>query len=138
MKEYNNASTIKRFINWIIDSLVIGALWLGLFILTGKLIAKYGVPDWIEVGKNYDLSLTLLFTFLPYYLIFEGVFKTTLGKLITRTKIVRLDGNNIKFHNGLARTLCRLIPLEPFSYLFKKEFGWHDSITDTRVVNKSK
>ncbi len=138
MKDYINASTLKRFINLIIDSLVIGALWLGLFILTGKLIAKYGVPDWIEVGKNYDLSLTLLITFLPYYLIFEGIFKTTLGKLITRTKIVRLDGDSISFYNGLARTLCRLIPLEPFSYLFKKEFGWHDNITDTRVVNKSK
>ncbi len=138
MKDYINASTLKRFINLIIDSLVIGALWLGLFILTGKLIAKYGVPDWIEVGKNYDLSLTLLITFLPYYLIFEGIFKTTLGKLITRTKIVRLDGDSISFCNGLARTLCRLIPLEPFSYLFKKEFGWHDNITDTRVVNKSK
>ena len=138
MKDYINASTLKRFINLIIDSLVIGALWFGLFILTGKLIAKYGVPDWIEVGKNYDLSLTLLITFLPYYLIFEGIFKTTLGKLITRTKIVRLDGNSISFYNGLARTLCRLIPLEPFSYLFKKEFGWHDNITDTRVVNKSK
>ncbi|MGE5446838.1 MAG: RDD family protein [Bacteroidales bacterium] len=136
MKDYTNASTLKRFINWIIDSLVIGALWLGIFILTGKLIAKYGIPDWIEVGKKYDLSLTLLITFLPYYLIFEGVFKTTLGKLITRTKVIRLDGNSISFYKGLARTLCRLIPLEPFSYLLKKDFGWHDSITGTRVVDK--
>jgi uncharacterized RDD family membrane protein YckC len=138
MRDYTNASTIKRFLNWIIDSLVIGVLWLGLFILTGKLIAKYGVPDWIEVGKKYDLSLTLLITFLPYYLIFEGVFKTTLGKLITKTKVIRLNGNSIRFHNGLARTLCRLIPLEPFSFLSKNKFGWHDSLTNTRVINKTK
>ncbi len=113
-------------------------MWLGLFILFGKLVASYGIPSWIEIGKEYDLSLTLLVTFLLYYLFFEGVFKITIGKLITRTKIIGLDGNKISFYNALTRTLCRLIPLEPFSYLSNKEFGWHDSITNTRIINKTK
>ena len=138
MSNINNASIIKRFINWTIDSLVVGLLWLGLFILIGKLIAQHGVPSWIKVGENYDMSLSVFIPLIPYYLIFEGVFKTTIGKLITRTKIIDLNGNDINFYHACIRTLCRLIPLEPISYLYKNDYGWHDSISKTRVINKTK
>jgi hypothetical protein len=40
------------------------------------------------------------------------------------------------FGTMVLRSLCRLIPFEPFSFLGSDARGWHDSITKTRVVRK--
>jgi hypothetical protein len=71
--------------------------------------------------------------FLSYYLILEGAFRTTIGKIITNTKVVGVDGTRVE--EVFTRTICRIIPFESLSFLFIKN-GWHDSISKTTVIDK--
>jgi uncharacterized RDD family membrane protein YckC len=69
-----------------------------------------------------------------YYPVFEGIFGRTPGKWITNTKVVNNDGTKPEMSAILIRTLCRFIPLEPFSFLGSEPVGWHDTLSKTRVV----
>ncbi|MBS1653790.1 MAG: RDD family protein [Bacteroidetes bacterium] len=76
--------------------------------------------------------IIMIFNYIVYYTFCEKVFKGhTLGKLITGTRAIREDGEELTFKDAILRTLSRLVPFEPFT-----GFGtpWHDSWTKTRVV----
>ena len=70
---------------------------------------------------------------LGYYIFFEGVFGATPGKMITRTRVVRLDGSKPRIWQIVGRTFARLIPFEALSFLGSSP-GWHDRYSKTRVV----
>lgn len=136
MNNLSPASQTKRMLNWIIDGIIIGFIWFGLFIPALYLLSLLGLHNWLEKGEIYSIDFTLVFVLIPYYIISEGIFKTTIGKLITRSKLIKADGNEIKFYDALLRTLCRLIPLEQLSFLSRNPIGWHDELTNTRVIDK--
>lgn len=136
MDNYNYTSGIKRFLNWAIDGILISILWFILIIPITKLVLLLGLLNEMKNGEIYDLSYTILPIMFLYYLIFEGLFKTSIGKIITGTKIIRIDGDKIKFHDALKRTIYRFIPLEQFSFFTRNSIGWHDDFSYTRVVNK--
>jgi len=74
---------------------------------------------------------------LTYFCFLEAMFGITFGKLLTGTKVVRDDGGSASFRQVIGRSLVRMIPFEPFSFLFgDKTTGWHDSLSGTRVVRK--
>jgi uncharacterized RDD family membrane protein YckC len=54
------------------------------------------------------------------------------GKLLSGTVVVNEAGGKPTIGQVFARTLCRFIPFEAFSFLGKR--GWHDSIPKTHVV----
>jgi ABC-type lipoprotein export system ATPase subunit len=84
----------------------------------------------------YFLILTI--TPISYYLIFEGFFSRTVGKMLTGTKVVcKSDGSKPDFKTVFYRTLARYIPFEWFSFLSKKPEGWHDAISNTVVADRS-
>ena len=105
------ASRTKRIINFLIDSIFISLLNILFF-------------------DNYNLTILILF--IIYYTIFEGIFKVTIGKILTKTKVVSTDGT--KTDLIFIRTLLRLIPFEPFSY-FIGNTGWHDKLSNTVVID---
>ena len=82
---------------------------------------------------NFVLGGLVVFA---YYLFFEGIWARTPGKWIFGTAVVNEAGDRPSFGQILARTACRFIPLEPFSFF--GEVGWHDSIPRTRVVRVSR
>lgn len=114
------ASKAKRFLHFVIDSIIIAILYM-LFI---KNTEDLQVVSIIFQG--------LLLQFL-YYFVLEYTFKTTIGKFFTGTKVVGEDGSTT--HNIFLRTLYRLIPFEPFSFLFGSQ-GWHDHFSKTTVIDK--
>jgi uncharacterized RDD family membrane protein YckC len=59
----------------------------------------------------------------------------SLGKWITGTVAVRLDGNTINWKDAFLRSLSRIVPFEPFSALGYAP--WHDKWTETTVVKKA-
>jgi uncharacterized RDD family membrane protein YckC len=64
----------------------------------------------------------------------EQHFGKTIGKYITRTKVVSTTGLPLTQSQCIQRTLCRIIPFNTFSgILFNGNF-WHDSISKTMVV----
>ncbi len=131
-----------RFVNYLIDliafyavSFIVGMLWAAA-IATGT----YNYNDEIATNPGYMqlyLMLGWILIIVVYYTLFEFFAKgRTLGKMATGTVAVREDGSNLTFKDAFLRTLCRLIPFEPFS-----AFGyrpWHDSLTRTMVIKRRK
>lgn len=125
-KKYIIAPLGKRFVNYIIDIFgVFGIVFIGSFLLEA-----INFNDSISgIG-----SVILLFSIPSYYVMMEYKFGKTLGKLITKTKVVSKDGNPLSLGQCIGRLFCRIIPFERFSGLFSDGVFWHDSIPGTLVV----
>lgn len=139
---YTEASVGQRFLNYLIDTIF---MQYGLGYASGFIIAKIVMA--ISPETAYDLfvikkdSFDVLFSFylititnfFIYYTFCENVFNgKTLGKLITGTKVVNLDGTKSRFTPVFLRTLSRMVPFEPFSAFSGNP--WHDRWTKTMVV----
>ena len=135
------ASTGQRFLNFFIDNLL---MRFGLSFLTsagvGVLLGLF-FPEYIlRISENPERGDMLLLAYLIwiintllYYTICEKGFKGyTLGKLITGTRAIREDGNELTFKDALLRSLSRLVPFEAFSAF--GGYPWHDSWTKTIVI----
>jgi uncharacterized RDD family membrane protein YckC len=83
-----------------------------------------------------DLQKTLVIFSLSalYYLACEAVFGKTLGKLITRTTVLKMDGSKPDFSDIFGRTICRIIPLNSVSIFFNGYVCWHDKFSGTYVA----
>jgi uncharacterized RDD family membrane protein YckC len=138
---YTYATTGQRFLNFLIDNLL---LRFGLSMLTGMAIGMIlgsFFPDYMlelsESGNRFGLYalayLIVIINYLIYYTICEKAFKGyTLGKLITGTRAIREDGNELTLKDALLRSLSRMVPFEAFSAF--GGYPWHDSWTKTRVI----
>ncbi len=58
----------------------------------------------------------------------------TVGKYITGSKVISTDGTQPTFQDYFIRNISRFVPFDAFSFLGEGN-GWHDSWSDTRVVN---
>lgn len=126
-KNLNTASQNKRFLNYTIDIICIYFISLVL----GYILGYLGIKNLFSYINENVLSYILFFL---YYLLFEGLINTTPGKTLTKTKVVTYQGEKPNFTNTLGRSLSRLIPFDPLSFLTKNPTGWHDSISKTYVV----
>jgi len=112
-----------RFVNFLIDFII----WLIIaFILTFPFDANNGTH--MLIGY-----LIIFSTFIAYYGIMEIKFQKTVGKFVTKTKVVNLNGEKPEKSDIISRTFCRLIPFDRISFLFTKN-GFHDSLSKTKVV----
>lgn len=108
--------------------------------LVGGMIAAISEDFFYEAtsgGSTGGLYLILFLVgylnYILYYTLCEKLFKGyTLGKLISGTRAIRQDGDELTFKNALLRSLSRLVPFEVFSGF--NSLTWHDSWTDTMVV----
>lgn len=138
--QYKTAATGQRFVNWLIDNLLMRfGLSYATGIVVGFIIANL-FPGYAQKIVNDQTTTDILllsyaigfFNYLLYYTICEKAFRGyTLGKLITGTRAIREDGGELTFKDALLRSLSRLVPFEALS-----GFGrpWHDSWTKTQVV----
>jgi len=77
--------------------------------------------------------LMLSIGFFGYYIFMETKYQKTIGKFMTRTKVVMRNGSKPEINDILRRTFCRLIPLDNVSYLFNSN-GYHDRLSDTTLI----
>jgi uncharacterized RDD family membrane protein YckC len=138
---YIEASTGQRFLNFLIDNLLMRyALSWATGYVVGYLLAL-AVPDFYSdifynQGFNYYVVLVLIgyFNFIVYYTFCEKVCKGyTVGKLITGTRAIREDGHELMLKDALLRSLTRCVPFEALSIWFGSGL-WHDTWTKTMVV----
>ena len=132
----NTASQGKRFANYLIDRIVLFLFSLGFGILLGIILALFS-PETLDVVEQGNFLLEYLFAFVLgtiYYSIFEGLTGRSLGKLITKTKVVNEQGEKADFGSIFLRSMCRYIPFNAFSFLSSDAIGWHDTLSKTRVV----
>lgn len=132
-----DASTGKRFANYIIDLLFfyVFSFLFGMFL---GLVLYIVAPSTLSVFEEENIFINYMFGFVAgviYYSSFEVLTGRTIGKFITKTKVVDENGNSPDFGAIIIRSLCRFIPFEQFSFLGDTGTGWHDKISKTRVVN---
>lgn len=136
------ASKGTRFANYIIDNIVtfIFGFVIGVIIvLVSELTGSYAMYDLLIASENRltDYIFGAIITIL-YYTVIETLTSRSLGKYITKTKVVTHEGLKPDLGDIFIRSLCRFIPFNPFSFLGTDGKGWHDSISKTYVVDVKK
>ncbi|MTB52115.1 RDD family protein [Lewinella sp. W8] len=132
----------KRLGNYLLDYIGFYAMSMGFGLLLGFLLMVLPVDfleQWIDDDGSgnfwaFDLVFGIILS-LSYYTCFEYFTQgKSLGKLVTRTRAVRLDNEPLTFRDALLRSAIRMIPFEAFSFLREENTGWHDMWTDTKVI----
>jgi uncharacterized RDD family membrane protein YckC len=103
----------ERFVAWLIDVVVIGIVLgiLGLFAwFAGQPSLLSGWPSWIPF---LNLNLNGVIYFL-YWMLMDGAYGQSFGKMVMRIKITRLDGNPMGWGNAALESVGKafLLPLD--------------------------
>lgn len=139
----NRATKWVRFANFVIDRLIFNLFFLiigvagaiidmilGLQYFTRLFISLSDISSALDIIITWILFIT--YTFLMEYFT-KG---RTIAKYITGTKVITTDGETPTFYEFFIRNISRLVPFDILSFL--GENGWHDSWSDTRVINIKK
>ena len=127
------ASNGIRFANYLVDYVITTGIVFGIpFLLSNSLDSDEYLFDNNPV-LDYGFSFLIL---LLYYIVMEGISNQTVGKFLTRTRVVSEHGGKPAFMNIVGRSFCRLIPFEAFSFLGSANKGWHDTMSKTKVVTR--
>lgn len=139
MKQFKIANYIltskqKRVLNWIIDILIMKFIVvIVLFFLNSYTIANRIYS--FDMIERYLFWSIIIFV---YYSTTEFFLSRSLAKYFTKTIVVMEDGSKPDISTILVRTLVRIFPFEPLSFLRGRALGLHDEKSRTFVVMKSK
>lgn len=133
-KEFDSSKVTSwtRLIHFIVD--LIG------FFLTAmilSLIVDLFIPTSDQTTIGLIGYLLMLVSFFLYYVFMEYKYQKTIGKFLTKTKVVMSDGRKPELNEIFIRTACRLIPFDRLSYLFTRN-GFHDRLSNTTVIKDEK
>lgn len=131
------ASQGKRLANYLIDLVV---FYICVFIFGIVIALVY--PSLIAYFQDESPAVGLLdrVVSLVLYAVFmslvEAAFEgRSIGKFITGTKAVNLDGSQITASKAFARGFARAVPFCAFSALSTPCDPWQDRWTDTMVID---
>lgn len=134
------ASREKRFVNLIIDyiSYYAFSFIIGIFLGILELLGLTGILTYLDTMGTIENLLFGIIIVTIYFFTFETMTQRTLGKYVSKTMVVLEDGSKPTPTDILLRSLCRFIPFEAFSFLGSEGRGWHDTISNTYVVDTEK
>ena len=123
-----------RFVSLVIDSLVISAIFGVLGSILGVGMMRHGTVPW-------SWGLLSFAFYIAYYTYLEGTRGQTIGKMITKIKVVREDGTPIDLEQAFKRNILRVID-GLFAYLIGAILIWRsdkqqrlgDTVAKTVVV----
>ena len=105
--DFKKLSVLTRFIHFIVDTIA--------FIIF-TMIFTFVIGLFINpTDQNLKIILRyLMFAtgFLVYYVFMETKYQKTIGKFITKTKVVNTNGTKPELGDIVRRTFCRLIPFD--------------------------
>jgi uncharacterized RDD family membrane protein YckC len=121
-----------RFVSLVIDSLIISAIFGVLATILGVGMMRHG---------TWSVGLLSFAFYIAYYTYLEGTRGQTIGKMITKIKVVREDGTPIDMEQAFKRNILRVID-GLFAYLIGAVLIWRsdkqqrlgDSVAKTVVV----
>lgn len=132
------ASQGQRFGNYLID-LIIQYVFIFLLaivlILIAEALGNSELSFWLENMSTIESYVLGIVVLLIYYSLTEIFLSRSIAKFITKTIVVTESGEKPDAGTIVKRTFCRLIPFNHFSFLGGGR-GWHDSISNTYVVQK--
>lgn len=130
MKNNYIAVNYKRLINFLIDTIVILLFFILIILLFYKILNIAKLEIELEIHNWHFFVIYNL-----YYVFFEKITGKTLGKIITKTKVVTMNSEHITWKSVIIRSLARILLFEVFLYLKKYPIGLHDKISNTIVIN---
>lgn len=129
---YEVAGIGSRFVAALIDHLLLAVLLFGLqIVLVVAMVALAGEPSTLDQGFEVESSaedwiagvIIALYALLNfsiwwgYFMFFEWLWHgQTIGKRITRIRVVRLDGTPVSFVPVAVRNLVRIVDFMPMGY----------------------
>ena len=119
-----------RLFNFLVDYVVVMVIGLMVGLYVSFFFGLVG-QQFLESNAGTVLGLLI---YLGYYLLCESLTGKTLGKLITGTKVVNVNGEEASYKQILGRSFARFIPFEFLTFLGEEGRGWHDSLPKTYVV----
>nr|WP_294925212.1 RDD family protein [uncultured Flavobacterium sp.] len=134
ISNYLLASKQKRFLNFIIDA-VIKLIFVRLAINFLNISEVSKRIDSFDMIERYLFWSVISFV---YYGMTETFLSRSTAKYFTKTIVVMEDGSKPTVMTILTRTLLRILPFEPLSFLRGRTLGLHDENSRTFVVVKSK
>jgi uncharacterized RDD family membrane protein YckC len=104
---YTVVSIGERILAIAID-LVIFVLYLYIIDIVTSVISEFTTDNWTIFGFESLMLLPLMFYSLIMHILFNG---RTVGKMVVKTRVVRLDGSPVHWSNYLVRWMLRLVEL---------------------------
>ncbi len=136
------AGWAKRLANYVIDIIVFSTLLSILLMVIAPVFppaAKWlqGKPGSFGLNNQITLIDQLMISCLYgfYMSVLEAILKgKSIGKLITRTRVVEQNGLPVTTQAAFIRGLVRIIPFEQLSAISFSCRPWHDRWSGTIVV----
>ncbi|NML69118.1 RDD family protein [Chryseobacterium sp. RP-3-3] len=129
----HRASKGARFANYLIDLV---AFYIVFFVvLTILMLISPAFREWMANANDLIQRVIAII----FYILFSFAMETvtggrSLGKLITGTRVIMTDGQKPSAGNYFLRNIIRgVILVDQLSFL--SENGFHDSWSNTRVIN---
>ena len=122
-------SRLARFFHFIVDTIAFFAIAVVISLTLGVILGS-SISNAVGELLAYVILISAYF---GYYIVSEHKFQKTLGKFITRTKVVGLKGEKAALGDIVKRTFCRLIPFDRLFFIFGTS-GLHDSFSNTMVI----
>jgi len=97
----------RRFVALLIDGLITALAWMP-FAETSSVDGVYSIR-WDGMDFVIHLALTL-----AYFVVLEGAFGATIGKVVLGIRVRRPDGSRIGFGPALIRNLARVVDAFPY------------------------
>ena len=135
---YERASSGKRLANYIIDFIVFYVL-VAIFAVVLSVSSPGTFNSWTSGGDSFGLvdRILTLFFYAMYMSIVEALLKgKSVGKFITKTRAVNLDGTPITASTAFSRGFSRAVPFCVFSALGSECNPWQDRWTNTYVMDE--
>ena len=132
---FSTANFIERTIAFFIDASLIFIVFMLPTLVTDVFLA--GMANGITINFNIFVFLVVLWL---YFTLFEGFAGQSFGKLVMRSKVVRINGKEMSYDNAAIRNLgkCFLLPLDLLmGYRIRKKgfLRYFDKFSGTTVVN---
>jgi uncharacterized RDD family membrane protein YckC len=134
--------TIDYLVIVFLSGLIYGFVYQPYLAFTNQMDTSILVPSSLTGGyinkadKLYQVVLLLSIFF--YYFIFECLTDKTIGKMITRTKVVNMNDENPTTYDYFIRTIIRTIPnlnlFDAVSFLNTDITGLHDRVSKTKLI----
>lgn len=132
---YCRASSGLRLANYIIDTIFVYGLMFALGVVIA--IIDPSIIDMLDDGITERIVGMIFYGVIMSFT--EAMLNgKSIGKLVTKTKAVNIDGSDLTFEKAFTRNLIRIIPFDALSALGTPSTPWHDKWSDTMVVEDKK
>jgi len=105
----------ERFVAWLIDIIILGVIVGTLGLLMGWFAAQTftGVPGWPTWIPFFNFGTGGVIYFL-YWMLMEGAYGQSIGKMVMRIKVTRLDGRPVGMAHAALESVGKafLLPLD--------------------------